>query len=202
MKRKRLDRDVGWGLQGFPYYQFRLETDGFSGLAAYIEILSGETFYWHAEKAGDIPTVGKGMKWLQLVPDGKSRLITALIKPDGRLSVCYIDVIEGVEYDSDGVLAYIDKYLDVVFTPQGDFEVQDRDELDEAYRIGDISKEQFSAAVCEANEISKEILCDIKAASEKLEALHKTVQKMVKNGEVKPLFTKYRKGENQNDRNR
>ena len=142
------------------------------------------------------------MKWLQLVPDGKSRLITAMYKPDGRLSVCYIDVIEGVEYDSDGVLAYIDKYLDVVFTPQGDFEVQDRDELDEAYRIGDISKEQFSAAVCEANEISKEILCDIKAASEKLEALHKTVQKMVKNGEVKPLFTKYRKGENQNDRNR
>lgn len=34
--------------------------------------------------------------------------------------VWYADVIEPIEYDSDGVAAFVDKYIDVIFTPQGD----------------------------------------------------------------------------------
>ncbi len=193
MKRKRLDRDVGWGFQGFPYYQLRLDTDGFHGLASLIDIRSGKEYFWNTEKAGKIPTTGKGMKWLQLVPDGKKRLITAMYRPNGRLSVCYVDVMERLEYDPDGVAAYVDKYLDVVFTPEGDAAVLDRDELDEAYEKKDITREQYLSAIKEGEDIFSEMCSDIGKTVGRLDVIFKTVTKMAGNGEISPLHTKYGK---------
>lgn len=193
MKRKRLDRDLGWGFQGFPYYQFRLETKGFCGLVSMIDILSGEQYFWSTEKAGNVPTTGAGMKWLQLVPDGKSRLITAMYKPDGTLSVCYVDVIERLEFDPDGVAAYVDKYLDVVFTPEGDAAVQDRDELDEALRGGDITKDQYDAAVRECEDIYNEMCLNIPKTVNRLGDIYKTVLEKAEKGEILPMHTKYSK---------
>ena len=62
MKRKRLDRDIGWGFQGFPYYQFRLESGEFRGLCCLIDQKSGKTQRWSFEKAGEAPVAGGGMK--------------------------------------------------------------------------------------------------------------------------------------------
>ncbi len=193
MKRKRLDRDIGWGFQGFPYYQFRLETGSFSGLVCLIDLLSGERFCWNFERAGAAPVSGQGMKWLQLIPDGKSRLITAMYKPDGALSVCYIDIIERLEFDPDGVAAYVDKYLDIDFTPEGDINILDRDELDEALGSGDISKSQYDAALKEGEDIFAEISRSIPEEVGRLGEIYKTVCEKVKNGEVSPLKTKYGK---------
>ena len=41
------------------------------------------------------------MTWLELIPDHTNRVIT-------------------VKYFPDGIAVYIDKYLDVIFTPEGD----------------------------------------------------------------------------------
>ncbi len=192
MKRKRLDRDLGWGFQGFPYYQFRLDCSDFRGLVSMIDILSGEPHFWDFEKAGKAPVSGAGMKWLQLVPDGKSRLITAMYKPDGRLSVCYIDVIERLEFDSDGVAAYVDKYLDVVFTPEGDSGILDRDELNDALSNGDITEKQHSEAVKEGNEIYARMCRRIPETEKRLGRIYEKVLKMARNGEITPLRTKYK----------
>ena len=77
------------------------------------------------------------------------------------VSIWYTDVIENIEYDSDGVAVFIDKYLDVVFTPQGDVVIDDRDELDAALQSGDISKEQYDSALKESNVIVEEYCSDI-----------------------------------------
>ena len=193
MKRKRLDRDIGWGFQGFPYYQTRLDERGFKGFASLIDILSGEQHCWDFEKAEKAAVSGGGMKWLQLVPDGKSRLITAMYKPDGALSVCYIDVIERLEFDPDGVAAYVDKYLDVVFTPEGDAGILDRDELDCALGSKDITKRQYDAALKECENIFDEMCRDIPRSVSALGELYKTVCEKLKNGEITPMKTKYQK---------
>lgn len=195
MKRKRLDRDIGWGFQGFPYYQTRLEEGGFKGFASLIDILSGEQHCWDFENAGKAPVSGRGMKWLQLVPDGKNRLITAMYKPDGALSVCYVDVIERIEYDPDGVAAYVDKYLDVVFTPEGDAGILDRDELDDALKSGDITKRQYDAALKECGKIFDEMCLDILKTVGQLGKLYKKVCEKVESGDISPMDTKYRKNE-------
>jgi len=81
--------------------------------------------------------------------------------PDDSISIWYVDVIENIEYDEDGVAVFIDKYLDVIFTPQGDLKIDDRDELDEAYQNGDISKDQYDAALRECDLIIKELCSDV-----------------------------------------
>ncbi len=177
MKHKRLNRD-GWGFQHYPYYQMRIDEEIFHGLVCLIRLTDGEESYWEMPKAGRIQGTGAGMTWLELVPDHANRVITVSYFPDGthdtarihypapastayQPSVWYVDVTDGIEYDENGIAVYIDKYLDVIFTPEGDVKVDDRDELDAAYASGDISREQYEAALLEGERILQELCADI-----------------------------------------
>ena len=142
MKHKRLNRD-GWGFQYYPYYQMRIDDELFHGLACLIRLTDGEANYWETPKAGRIQVTGTGMTWLELIPDNTNRVITIKYFPDGthdverihyptpmnekyQPSVFYVDITDGIEYDQDGIAVYIDKYLDVIFTPEGDIKIDDR----------------------------------------------------------------------------
>lgn len=166
MKRKRLDRD-GWGFQGFPYYQLRVELPEFRGLASVIRILSGDICCWNMPRAGKVPVCGEGMLWLQLIPDGQHRVITVKYRPKRpfertpRVSVWYVDVIDRVEYDPDGVAVFVDQYLDVIFSPQGDVHTDDRDELDAALASGELTAQEYARAVEEGEEIVRTLCADV-----------------------------------------
>ena len=143
MKRKRLNRDA-WGFMYYPYYQMRIDTDEFHGMACLIKLTDGENNYWETPKAGRVQVTGAGMSWLELIPDGQHRVITCKFYPEGthdserknypvtsderfQPSVWYVDVIENTEYDDDGVIVYIDKYLDIIFFPEGEPELMSRE---------------------------------------------------------------------------
>lgn len=167
MKRKRLDRD-GWGFQHFPYYQMRVELPEFCGVASLIEIRSGEDCSWHMPRAGRVPVCGRGMMWLQLIPEGRYCVITAKYRRKRwmeklpRVSVWYADVIDQLEYDPDGVAAFVDQYLDVIFSPQGDVHIDDRDELDAALRSGELTTEMHARALAEGEWIVQELCADVR----------------------------------------
>ena len=148
----------------------RIDHELFHGLVCLIRFTDGEKNYWETPKAGRIQVTGEGMTWLELIPDDTRRVITAMYFPDGthgleresypvtaneqyQPSIWYIDIIEGTEYDEDGVAAFIDKYLDVIITPEGDVKVDDRDELDAAYASGDLTKAQYETALAEGEAI-------------------------------------------------
>lgn len=168
MKRKRLDRD-GWGFQGFPYYQMRVELPEFCGIVSLIRILSGEVCSWQMPRAGKAPVCGAGMLWMQLVPDDQHRVITVKYRPRGllerlpRVSVWYVDVIDRVEFDPDGVAAFVDQYLDVIFSPQGDVHIDDREELDAALASGELTRAQHQRAVDEGESIVRDLCEDVRA---------------------------------------
>lgn len=171
MTKKRLDRDKKWGFQGFPYYQMRMDNEDFHGLVSVIKLAAGDYFFWEKPKSGKTPVCGKGMVWLQLIPDGQYRAITAKFLPESRtvqgvkysksVSIWYVDVIDGWGYDEDGVAYFTDQYLDVVFDIEGDIITEDRDELGEAYRSGELSEEQYRRAIKEGNAIVSELCSDI-----------------------------------------
>ncbi len=96
-------------------------------------LTDGETLCWYFEKAGSVPVCGKDMIWLTIIPENASRSISAFFLPERRVSAWYVDVVETTGIDEDGVVYFVDKYLDVMLTPQGDVIVDDRDELDAAY---------------------------------------------------------------------
>ena len=161
MNKMRLTRDRKWYFQYFPYHQMHMDNELFKGWVSLNYLTDGETRYWEYEKSGKIPVSAKGMTWLTLIPDDRKRCIGAYIKPDRRVSVWYVDVIEETGMDEDGIVYYIDKYLDVILTPQGDVIVQDRDELDGAYESGELSDAQYEEALKEGELIIKELATDI-----------------------------------------
>lgn len=161
MKRKRLTRE-GWGFQHFPYYQMRIDNDDFHGLVCLIRLTSGRNCYWHMPRAGKVPVCGEGMTWLQLIPDGAHHVLTAKINSRGRVNVWYADVIDRIEYDEDGVAAFVDMYLDVIFSPKGDLKVDDRDELDAALLSGDVTAKQHALALAESERILQTLCVNVK----------------------------------------
>lgn len=161
MKRKRLTRE-GWGFQRFPYYQMRIDRPDFHGLACVLRLTSGHDCFWHMPKAGKVAVCGEGMTWLQLIPDGANHVLTAKFGRRGRVNVWYADVIDRIEYDPDGVAAYVDMYLDVIFSPKGDVKVDDRDELDAAHASGELPAEQVSLALAESERILAAYCGDVK----------------------------------------
>lgn len=164
MKKKRLTRDQKFGFQYFPYYQMHIECDRFHGWAALNELTDGEYIYWDFfEKAGKVPVAGKGMCWLTLIPDGKKHSMTTMFTENGNVSAWYIDVIHSVTTDEDGVLCFTDQYLDVMLTTSGDVLIDDREELDAAYRSGEFTEEQYETALSEGQKIIDEYGKDIHA---------------------------------------
>lgn len=203
MKKKRLNRD-GWGFQYFPYYQMRIDDEKFHGLVCLIKIVEGENQYWEMPNAGRVAVCGQGMTWLQLIPDGMKRVITVKYFPNGNVdvervnypswakdelcpSIWYVDVIENIEYDKEGIAVYVDKYLDVIFSPEGDIKVDDRDELDNAYESGELSKAQYEEALAEGDAVLKELCRDISATAKWCAKIRKIAEQKIKQG-YKPMF--------------
>ncbi len=203
MKHKRLNRD-GWGFQYYPYYQMRIDDESFHGMACLIKLTDGDNNYWETPKAGRIQVTGEGMSWLELLPDDAARLITIMYFPEGvhddarhnypipknirfQPSIYYVDIIEGIEYDEYGIATYIDRYLDVIFTPEGDIKIDDRDELDAAYASGELSKEQYDSALLECERILKDYCEDISKTGEWCAKIREIVEERIKAGElIKP----------------
>ncbi len=196
MKHKRLNRE-GWGFQFYPYYQMRIDEELFHGMACLIKLTDGEKNFWETPKAGRIQVTGEGMSWLELVPDDMSRVITIMYFPEGthdeerhnypnlsdkrfQPSVYYVDVIEGIEYDEHGIAIFIDKYLDVIFTPEGDVKIDDRDELDEAYASGELTGEQYYAALSECDSILRDYCEDIRKTDEWCAKIRELVEERIK----------------------
>ena len=199
MKHKRLSRD-GWGFEHYPYYQMRIDDALFHGTACLIRLTDGDAYYWSLPKSGRIQVTGGGMTWLELIPDGTHRVVTVKYYPDDshdperraypeafqtkfRPSVWYVDVIEEIETDPDGILVYVDKYLDVIFTPEGDVKIDDRDELDAAYATGELTREQYEAALAEGERILADYCADIYKTHEWCSAVRRLVEDRIAAGE-------------------
>ncbi len=199
MKHKRLNRD-GWGFQYYPYYQMRIDDELLHGMVCLIKLTDGEKNFWETPKAGRIQVTGEGMSWLELVPDDTSRVITIMYFPEGthdserhnypalsnkrfQPSIYYVDIIEGIEYDEYGIATFVDKYLDVIFTPEGDVKIDDRDELDAAYASGELTKEQYDAALKECDSILKDYCEDISKTDAWCTKIRELIEEKIKAGE-------------------
>lgn len=161
MTLKRLTRELKWGLHTYPYFQMHIDTPLFKGWAAVNLLTDGDYFYMKFPQSGEKPVVGEGMKWLTLIPDDKKRSITTFLTKDNKISCWYIDVIEDIQICDDGVLAFHDKYLDVLMTPEGEYFIDDEDELEAAWKSGELSDEQYQQALNEGQAILQELASDI-----------------------------------------
>lgn len=107
-------------------------------------------------KLGDV-----GYTWIQTFPKDKNYSITTMFDKDEDIVEWYIDIIENVDIDEDGVPFYDDLYLDIVALPNGEIFLLDEDELDEAYSLGDINKLEYDLANSQIDIILDEVVDDL-----------------------------------------
>ena len=191
MKHKRLKRE-SWGFGAYPYYQTRLDLPYFHGYACLLRLTECRDTFWSFPIADEVQVTGSGMTWMELIPDGTHHVITIKYFPDGKCgrqtcpptqekdylpSLWYVDITDGTYTDTDGVLVYIDKYLDVIFTPEGDVKIDDRDELEEAYGNAALSREQYENALAECGRVVDTLCADIPKTADWCAAIRKEVEK-------------------------
>ncbi|MDR4985501.1 MULTISPECIES: DUF402 domain-containing protein [Bacillus cereus group] len=87
-----------------------------------------------------------GYTWMQYFISGKNFAITAMLDDQQKLVQYYIDVAKEYEIDERGLPYFDDLYLDVVLLPNGEIYVLDEDELEDAYKSGDVTKEEYELA--------------------------------------------------------
>ncbi|PES96940.1 hypothetical protein CN491_06445 [Bacillus cereus] len=87
-----------------------------------------------------------GYTWMQYFISGKNFAITAMLDDQEKLVQYYIDVAKEYEIDERGLPYFDDLYLDVVLLPNGEIYVLDEDELEDAYKSGDVTKEEYELA--------------------------------------------------------
>lgn len=150
MKRKSLSY-ASWTCMTSRDLSVRKISKPFQGHVALLRINAvTEPQVWHWQ--GKALTVcDRGMAWLSMLPERGGLCITAQLNRDGTVALWYIDMIAGQGVDEAGVPWFDDLYLDLIVHPDGTMAVDDRDELDEALRQGDITEAQHRQAlnVCE-----------------------------------------------------
>ncbi|PFI22644.1 DUF402 domain-containing protein [Bacillus cereus] len=87
-----------------------------------------------------------GYTWMQYFITGKNFAITAMLDDRKKLVQYYIDVTKKYEIDERGLPYFDDLYLDVVVLPNGEIYVLDEDELEDAYKMGDVTKAEYELA--------------------------------------------------------
>lgn len=72
----------------------------------------------------------------------------------------------------------------MIFTPEGDVKVDDRDELDAAYESGELSKEQYDAALMEDEKILEDLCSDISQTDQWCANIRQIVEDRIADGEL------------------
>lgn len=99
-----------------------------------------------------VTIVAPGYTWLQAARDGAPVWLTAMYDDGGRLLQMYFDITSGNEVTGIPVPRFRDMYLDLVLTPGGQVFELDADELEDAWRAGDITGDEKNRAraACDA----------------------------------------------------
>lgn len=166
MKRSKLNYEEWKCILKKDLYCKNIESDfftGYIGLFHIHEVSEPQIWRFNGE---DLVVCDNGVKWLTILPRDDFYCITAMMNPQKNVLVWYIDMIAGQGKDADGVAYIDDLYLDLVVYPDGTVIEDDMDELEEALRCGDISKELFDLAIDTCNKLKTGLLRDIEEFKE------------------------------------
>lgn len=103
-----------------------------------------------------IERANSGCKWLEFYPESSNVAMTVAFNHENKILNWYFDIINEVGIENDNPY-FEDLYLDVTLTPKNKMELLDEEELEEALKTGDITKEQYDMAYKTAKELMKKI---------------------------------------------
>ena len=148
------------------------EFSGYVGILNISEVSEPQIWKYNGE---DLVVCNNNYQWLTIMPKNDYYCITAMMNDQREIQVCYIDMIAEQGYDKDGVPYFYDLYLDLVVYPDGTIIEDDMDELQDALRKGDITKQQFDLALITSDKLQKELLSDSVAFRDYIQTMYDIV---------------------------
>ena len=124
---------------------------GYPGRESILRIHKVSQPLWVKEGYGRICIADAGHSWVQVACHGQPYWLTAMFDREDRFLQIYFDIARPPCFDDPDDPTFEDLYLDVVLTSQMELVTMDREELDEAWRTGEIDQEtyDFALAACE-----------------------------------------------------
>ena len=124
---------------------------GYPGRESILRIHKVSQPLWVKEGYGRICIADAGHSWVQVACQGQPYWLTAMFDGQDRFLQIYFDIARPPCFADPDDPTFEDLYLDVVLTSGLEVAVLDREELDEALKIGEIHREtyDFSLAACE-----------------------------------------------------
>lgn len=148
IERKYLDRR-GWRrVTDSEFVWMELNTPELSGAAGLIHIKKVTEPLTVIELDRPVVIAGDGFHWLEIAPRGEHWWLTVMYGPDGQPLQYYFDITRNNVIRGSGS-SFEDLMLDVVLLPDGACGLMDRDELDTALAVGNITQEEHRTA-CDA----------------------------------------------------
>lgn len=146
---------------------------GYIGLLKIKEVTEPQIWNYNGE---EITVCNNNYQWLTIMPKDEYYCITVMMNARRQIQVCYIDIIDEQGNDTDGVPYFYDLYLDLVVYPDGTIIKDDMDELEEAFKQGDISQQQFDLALRTSENLIKGLLSDKTAFKRYIEKMYDLIK--------------------------
>lgn len=151
-------------------------TNNFSGYIGLLDIYEvSEPQIWKYN-GKDVIVCDNNYQWLTMMPENDYYCITVMMNDKHEFQVCYIDIIAEQGYDEDGVPYFYDLYLDLVVYPDGTIIEDDMDELQNAFREGDITQHQFDLALETSDKLKKGLLNDMNVFKSYIQQMYDIVK--------------------------
>lgn len=97
--------------------------------------------------------VDDGYIWTQHFPNDSKFALTTMFNREQEVVQWYFDICNGNRVNDIGIPYYDDLYLDVVVLPSGEIILLDEDELNDAFKNNEISKDEYDLAHYEAEKL-------------------------------------------------
>lgn len=153
MKRKFSDRANWRRIIRRSYTCLAIETKEFHGLLTFYHIHDLRDALYKEYQDRRLCLADKGYLWMQHYPKGEHYVVTTMFDEQGKVIQWYIDICKNQGLTEQKVPWFDDLYLDIVVLPTGEVYLMDEDELEEAFKTGDVSSKDVIMAKKTANKL-------------------------------------------------
>ena len=119
-----------------------------------IEVKKPQVWFCFDKK---ITVADNGYKWLVVLPKKDNYAITMYMDRNDVPLLWYIDLIDGIGVDADGIPFYNDMFLDLIVSDDGQVVEDDRDEFEKAYFDGIINNKQYQKVISVSEQLKQRI---------------------------------------------
>lgn len=153
MRRKYADYSKHKDIIEKDYRKLDTDNDSYFGAVCLLDIKQVAQ-KWRVAREGreDDVILDMGYRWLTLYPREENFCIIAIYDVKSELVEFYFDICKKIKYKPK-VPSMHDLYLDVVLTNRNEVIFLDEDELNEAYKSGNIKQEDYELAKRTADKI-------------------------------------------------